>query len=526
MEGGQKLQEALQQWRGLSPGVRVYSGPEIPDIYTHSTLSPKSIEVSAVLLPGNADEVRKIVHIAEVYGIALYPISRGRNWGYGSATPARDGCVIIDLSRMDRVISFDRVLGLVTVEPGVTMGHLERYLQENELSFLAPVVGAGAWCSLIGNALERGTSLTANSDRFDSLIALEAVLSDGTIYRSPFAEGTKVSPYKWGVGPYLDGLFSQSNIGIVTRATFLLAPRPHASKMFVIRIREDGDLASAVESMRKLAADLGSVLAYFEIANDRLIMGRTLPYPSGKIPLSGAVVREAIGRLGFGSWTIVGSLQGELRMTDTAREVITDTFAPQECAFYSGRRLFRNQEEANLSADAKITLSILQRFFQRMNGRNGSTGGRLPFWRIGDEATHESDDSYDLNPQCGLIFFTAVSPMTQCMAQFAHKAATICENHAIEPLVNIRLCSDRTLCVNIPLLFDKSDARSCDGARACYRALAEEAKQEGLFIQRVPHQFMEEILDTSSAALHLARRLKEALDPKGIMAPGRYDAKQ
>jgi hypothetical protein len=53
-----------------------------------------------------------VVKLANQHRLPLYPISTGRNWGYGSATPPTDGCLIVDLGGMDRVLELDAELGL------------------------------------------------------------------------------------------------------------------------------------------------------------------------------------------------------------------------------------------------------------------------------------------------------------------------------------------------------------------------------------------------------------------------------
>src|SRR4051794_35591207 len=71
---------------------------------------------SAILRVRDADEVRACVRLAREHHVALYPISRGRNWGYGSRVPSSDGAVILDLSALDRIVGYDARLGLLTIE--------------------------------------------------------------------------------------------------------------------------------------------------------------------------------------------------------------------------------------------------------------------------------------------------------------------------------------------------------------------------------------------------------------------------
>ncbi len=76
---------------------------------------------SAVLLLSTEDEIRRALSHARLFGLSVHPISSGHNWGYGTARPADTGTsVIFDLSAMNRILEFDRSLGVVVVEPGVT----------------------------------------------------------------------------------------------------------------------------------------------------------------------------------------------------------------------------------------------------------------------------------------------------------------------------------------------------------------------------------------------------------------------
>ena len=75
------------------------------------------------------------MRIANRWKVAVYPISSGRNWGYGSRVPAADGCVLLDLGRMNQIVDFNEELGYVTVEPGVTQAQL---LLGSHLTFPCP----------------------------------------------------------------------------------------------------------------------------------------------------------------------------------------------------------------------------------------------------------------------------------------------------------------------------------------------------------------------------------------------------
>jgi 4-cresol dehydrogenase (hydroxylating) len=80
--------------------------------------------IPAIIRPGTRQEVQECLRIANLHATPVYPISSGRNWGYGSRMPTADGCVLLDLGRMDRIVDFSEDLAYVTLEPGVTQAQL------------------------------------------------------------------------------------------------------------------------------------------------------------------------------------------------------------------------------------------------------------------------------------------------------------------------------------------------------------------------------------------------------------------
>ena len=58
----------------------------------------------AIVAPQSTEEVRAVVRIANELAVPLWPISRGKNFGYGGAAPVLGGSVILDLTRMNRII--------------------------------------------------------------------------------------------------------------------------------------------------------------------------------------------------------------------------------------------------------------------------------------------------------------------------------------------------------------------------------------------------------------------------------------
>src|SRR5207244_2148969 len=109
----------------------------------------------AIIRPASRAEVQEAVRIANRYRTPLYPVSAGKNWGYGSRVPVRDGCVLMELGRMARILDFDEDLAYVTVEPGVTPRQLLAFLREQGSRLRLGLTGSTLDASLIGNVLER-----------------------------------------------------------------------------------------------------------------------------------------------------------------------------------------------------------------------------------------------------------------------------------------------------------------------------------------------------------------------------------
>jgi 4-cresol dehydrogenase (hydroxylating) len=112
--------------------------------------------IPLVVRPGSEAEVAAVIRIANELRVALYAISTGRNWGLGSKLPARDGCVLVDLSRMNRIIEVSVDFAYAIIEPGVTQLQLATYLKDRHPGLTFNFTGSFAHTSIVGNVLERG----------------------------------------------------------------------------------------------------------------------------------------------------------------------------------------------------------------------------------------------------------------------------------------------------------------------------------------------------------------------------------
>ena len=227
---------------------------------------------SAAVAPDSVEQVREVVRIANRYRIPLYPISTGKNLAYGGSAPILSGSVVLDLKRMNRVLEVSERNAYALVEPGVSYFDLYRHLQDNKIR-LWPDVPDPGWGSVMGNALDRGAGYTSFQYRnhFDAHCGMEVVLANGDVVRTGMGAMPNAKTwgaYKSGFGPYVDGIFSQSNFGVVTKMGFWLMPEPDAYLRGIVYAPRYDDLIPLVEGMTHLEntkvfqgyPDLGSPL--------------------------------------------------------------------------------------------------------------------------------------------------------------------------------------------------------------------------------------------------------------------------
>src|SRR3954469_23559789 len=161
------MESALRALGEVLGAEHVLAGQAAESRYGACTQSVKR-RIAAAVRPGSVEQIQQIVRLAAAHGLALYPFSTGKNWGYGSAQPMRDNNVIVDLGRMNRIIEVNTELAYAVLEPGVTQRQLYEHLQAHQTPLSLNPTGAGPDCSILGNTLERGFGIGPNGDHFQA----------------------------------------------------------------------------------------------------------------------------------------------------------------------------------------------------------------------------------------------------------------------------------------------------------------------------------------------------------------------
>lgn len=527
-------QDALSAWSALLGPSKVLGAEAAQRQYGMDT-GGATRAIAAALLIEDSAHLPAVMRIAQQYATPVYPISTGHNWGYGTALPARDDCVIIDLSRLTRILSFDAELGVVTLEPGVTQGMLADFLDAGHHPFLVPVTGAGPSCSILSNALERGYGVTPYVDHFSAVTDLEAVLADGSLYRTALREAGGVelaSLFKWGIGPYSAGLFSQSGFGIVTKMSVALAPRPERIQACLFSIKSDDLLERAVLSIRSILSKLPGTVGAINLMNRHRVLSMSAPYPSGHVGPGGTIPAEILASLGkqyqVAPWTGFCTLYGSKRSVKAAQQEIKTALAGvgSRILFFTPERAhqlarFSRKLPGKFGTGIQGLTATLAKSLELVAGRPNETALPLAYWRSGHTPTGQARNPGE--DGCGLLWYPPLVPMrSKDVRAYVNMIHEITPRHGLEPLITFTTISSRLFDSTVPLVFDRRDPQACKAAQACLDELLDSGRSRGWFPYRVGVDLMPKLNALQSDARIFHNRLRQALDPRDILSPGRY----
>jgi 4-cresol dehydrogenase (hydroxylating) len=211
---------------------------------------------SAAVCPASVEQVQAVVRTANKYKVPLYAISTGKNFAYGGPAPNLRGSVTVDLKRMNRVLEIDEKRHIALVEPGVSYMDMYNHIQERGLKVMIDTADVG-WGGLMGNALDRGIGYTLGPyrDHSNACTGMEVVLPNGELMRTGMGAmpgSSSWQDYKYGFGPDPSGLFAQGNYGIVVKMGFRLMPMPEHWRTGLITVPRRRDFIPLVDMVNYL----------------------------------------------------------------------------------------------------------------------------------------------------------------------------------------------------------------------------------------------------------------------------------
>lgn len=492
-------------FREAIPAECVLADPEVIDRKYRRNVTALQRSVPLVLRPRDEGEVRRIVATANDQRIPLYPFSTGLNWGLGSKLPVVDGCVLVDLSRMDRIVEVSEAFAYAILEPGVTQAQLAAHLEEHHPGLTLNLTGSFAFTSIVGNVLERGDGAHA---RVDDLLGVRGILGDGTPFEAGgvwahVGTGEPSHHSRYTAGPDLVGLFGQSNLGIVTRMAFRLIPKPERRWLFW-GIAPDAELESVIDGFARFARqgviDPGSVN-----------VGYANRFVQAEHALRGEVGGPAEAQE---VWNFYALVPGTARVADAALEDLRAALAPLCLA--SGA--FRS----DLGGDPRAELPpFLHPLAQPLLGSPDAESIKLIYALTGTPLPAEPRDlDVDRTP----FGMKCCIPVIPPSGAYARRAAEIVSKARAGSGVDVKLSifgDGRTLAT---IHFRSDDPEQVRRAERCEQALWDALAEAGFPPYRASIDQMQRLVGSRPGFFDLVGRLKSVLDPNSIISPGRYSA--
>ncbi|MCC7367460.1 MAG: FAD-dependent oxidoreductase [Chloroflexi bacterium] len=539
--------DALDRLRAVVGAEHVLQQPAQVEPYSWDTL-PEVTPPLAIVAPASAEEVQAVVRIARAAGLPLWPVSRGKNWAYGAATPSLAGTVVLTLERLDRIVEVNDELCYAVVEPGVTFGQLQEHLERRGGRLWVDPTDSTPHGSVIGNALDHGIGSTPYADHFANLCGLDVVLPDGQLVSSGGrGDSTVFHTYRWGLGPTLDGLFGQSGFGVVVRAGVWLMPAPESHVFYVLELDREDAIAPAVDGLRRLLLE-DRVRTQVHVLNDmaRLALAIRCPHPLGadRTSLSQGERHTLCRQHGIARWSASGGLYGSTAQVREQQRELAATIRPYGRVRFIDARRLRAVERLLGGIQALAARPLLGRparglarrlfgksldvmeamphAYERSRGRPTSHFLRFAYYKSSgplppDELLDPARDGG------GLIWFAPSLPSTgQHLTAVLDLCRPLFEEHGFDFSAAIMGQNARTISLVMGILYYKDDPAEAARAAALYRRLCDVTADAGYPRYRVSAPRQPHALDDVPAYRAVVEQLRGALDPGGILAPGRY----
>jgi 4-cresol dehydrogenase (hydroxylating) len=494
----QDFNRALQRFRSAVGNDWVFtSDADIAlyrDAYSPYWGEAEERVASGAVAPATVEEVQAVVRAANEFKVPIYPISTGRNLAYGGSAPNYSGSVVLDLKRMNRVLEVDESRAFALVEPGVSYFDLYNHIEERGLALWIDPPDPG-WGSVIGNALDGGGGWSASPfrDHFGSHCGMEVVTAEGDIMRTGMGAVPGAQTWqenKWGFGPWVDGLFRQSNMGVVTKMGFYLMPRPEAYISGTATVPRDEDVIPLMDTFNLLESQ--------HVVNGSTQLGAAGGFGAGRGDGPG------------GGWTCQVPIYGPANVVRAQLDYCRAKFeAIPGCTFAETDLIRVPLSEADLASVRLVNFGI-------PNLSTFSIIGRSQF---------------NPNPAGGHIDFSPiVSRQGSEVLRFRNfyqqtmQDLTGGENLGVQgPLFMTNWERTMVALSMFPISKNPDENRRI---RRVFEQMVERMGEQGWAEYRAPAVFQDNVSDTygynDNALRRFREKIKDAVDPNGIISAGRY----
>ncbi|WP_032405600.1 FAD-binding oxidoreductase [Rhodococcoides fascians] len=501
--------EALDELRSIVGNEHVLTSPdelsEFRDPFQPRAWDDVQYSAAAVVQPETVAEVQALVGCATKYGIHLWTNSQGRNNGYGGSAPRVSGSVVLNLRRMNKVLTIDEELGYALVEPGVSFMDLHAALRAGGHKLMLSVPDLG-WGSVIGNALDHGVTYMPQGADFMAPCGMEVVTADGTVLRTGMGAQTdnpSWNLYKRGLGPSLDQLFMQSNFGIVTKMGVWLMPQPEVVMPIAVVVEREEDLIPLVDNLRTLRLD-GTVRGVPGIFNTLCVavtMSRRNQWFEGDGSVPDDVIQHIADTVGVGRWMLRLCLYGDEPVVDHQFAKIEAAFGTIPGAKIAGAKTPGAEVDSMPNSSDRVLAGVPNLDWAQMGA-----------WTGGEHGGHMS--------------FSPVVPMRGQEIYDLHvKMRGIVESRGLDYTADVMAINDRSVIFVCGNTMDFDDEEQTRSVYEVSKELVREIGRDGYGEYRAHLDYMDLAMDQfdfgNHAYLRFVEKIKDAVDPAGIFSPGK-----
>ncbi|KAH9215938.1 glycolate oxidase [Leptodontidium sp. 2 PMI_412] len=469
---------------------------------------------SGAVCPATVSELQSVLKIANEFKIPVWTFSRGKNLGYGGPAPRLSGSLALDLHRMNKVIEVNEEYSYAVVEPGVTFTDLYDYCRLHKLRVWPSVPSLG-WGSVVGNTVDRGTGFLPTATHHQHVAGLEIVLADGDVVRTGhFAQDGSPSAHltKFTFGPSIEGLFMQSNLGIVTKMGIWLTPQPQAYLSCGFSMDNFEDVETMVDIFDKMRRNgtLPNTVYISNIVEWLGMVGKRVDYWDKDEPIPDWRVRELQKKLNMGYWNAKFGLYGPKAVVQAQYDEfkrVAATKAPKGRAY---GEMFSGDGDDLLEAT------------NVGEPHGGPFVGVPTLWSLPMVNYRLPKDGKGI---AGHADYSPVLPSSgKAILEWARISKAISEKHGWDLCCDFFMHERHVIFVNF-VTFNKANPEHCQAISSILAECYREGRKSGYSTYRTHINFMDLNADSYDFNNHAYRRfvekIKNAVDPNGILSPGK-----
>ena len=344
--------------------THVLTAPEDQAPYLTDWRKRYSGRARAVLRPANAGEVRALVQLCNAHGVPIVP--QGGNTGLcGGATPDMEGrSVVISLQRMQRVRAVDAINNTITVDAGCILANVQQAAADADRLFPLSLAAEGS-CTIGGNLATNagGTAVLRYGNARELCLGIEAVLPNGELWNG--LRGLRKDNTGYDLRDLLIG--AEGTLGIITGAMLKLFPQPRAQVTALAALQSP---RQALAFLSLAQGHAGTLLTGFELMSAFCLDLVRKHYPQLRVPFTQAYPQYVLLELSdLESEEHARTLFESLMEDALARGVIDDAAVAESVAqsrdFWNLREhipLAQADEGKNIKHDIAVPISRIADF--------------------------------------------------------------------------------------------------------------------------------------------------------------------